>query len=245
MVKYWGERAAIILFIAGCGALFATLGLPGNAQGGTIKAEEIRAAVIRQVETNMPWGPGTVRVAFPNKLNDWEAPDEQYKLEVLSRPDEDYIGDAVFSVKLSVGEVSCREEKVRVVLEVLRDVVVSARFLTKNKGIAADDVRVIKKWVKRIPPNVIAAPADVIGKALTMNLQPDTEINRNNIKALMLIKKGSVVHILFDNGCLNITTVGISEEDGTTDALIRVKNVSSNKTIYARVASDSLVRVEF
>jgi flagella basal body P-ring formation protein FlgA len=130
-------------------------------------------------------------------------------------------------------------------MEVLKDFVVSARYLTKNKEIAADDVRVVKKWVKRLPPNVITAPADVVGKALTMNLQPDTEITRSSIKALLLVKKGSVVRILFDNGFLNVSTVGISEEDGVTDALIRVKNVSSNKTIYARVTSGSLVKVEF
>lgn len=245
MVKYWGERAAILLLTLWCGALFATLGLPGNAQGASVKTEEIKAAIVRHVENNMPWAPGTVRVDFSGKLADVEVPGEPGKLDVQSRPDEDYIGDAVFSVKYYSGEVFHKEERVRVVMEVLRDCVVSARFLAKNTGIAADDVRVVKKWVKRLPTNVIASPADVIGKALTMNLQPDTEIIRSSIKALLMIKKGSVVRILFDNGFLNVSTVGISEEDGVTDALIRVKNVSSNKTIYARVASDSLVKVEF
>jgi flagella basal body P-ring formation protein FlgA len=241
MVKYWGERAVILLLIAWCG----TLGLPEDAQGATIRAEEIKAAILLHVENNMPWAPGAIRVDFPGKVADVEVPGEQGKLEVQNRPDEDYIGDAVFSVKLYSGEALYKEEKVRVVLEVLRDFVVSARFLTRNKSIAADDVRVLRKWVKRIPPNVLTSPADVMGKALTMNLTPNSEITRSNIKAPLLIKKGSVVRILFDNGYLNVTTVGISEEDGVTDALIRVKNVSSNKTIYARVASDSLVKIEF
>ncbi len=241
MVKSWAERSAILLLIAWCG----TMGLPEDAQGATIRAEEIKAAILLHVENNMPWTPGTVRLDFPGKVADVEVPGEQGKLEVQNRPDEDYIGDAVFSVKLYSGKVLYKEEKVRVVLEVLRDFVVSARFLTKNKSIAADDVRVLRKWVKRIPPNVLTSPADVMGKALTMNLPPNSEITRSNIKAPLLIKKGSVVRILFDNGYLNVTTVGISEEDGVTDALIRVKNVSSNKTIYARVASDSLVKIEF
>jgi flagella basal body P-ring formation protein FlgA len=222
MVNYWGERAAIFLLIAGCGSLFAALALPRYAQGATIKVEEIKAAIVRHVENSMPWAAGTVRVDFPGKLADMEVPGEPGKLEVQNRPNEDYIGDGVFSVKFYSGEVFYKEEKVRVALEVLRDCVVSARFLAKNKGIAADDVRVVKKWVKRLPPNVIASPAEIIGKALTMNLQPDTEIIRSNIKALLLIKKGSVVRILFDNGFLNVSTVGISEEDGATDALIRV-----------------------
>jgi flagella basal body P-ring formation protein FlgA len=241
MVKYWGGRAVVLLLIAWCG----TLGLPEDAQGAIVRAEEIKAAIFLHVENNMPWAPGAIRVDFPGKVADVEVPGERGKLEVQNRPDEDYIGDAVFSVRLYSGKVLYKEEKVRVVLEVLRDFVVSARFLTRNKSIAADDVRVLRKWVKRIPPNVLTSPADAMGKALTMNLPPDSEITRSNIKAPLLIKKGSVVRILFDNGYLNVTTVGISEEDGVTDALIRVKNVSSNKTIYARVASDSLVKIEF
>lgn len=241
MINYWIERAAIFLIIVWCGIM----GLPGDGQGATIGAEEIKASILRHVENNMSWTPGTVRVDFTGKVTDLDCPGEQGRLEVQSRPDEDYIGDAVFSVKLYSGEVLYKEEKVRVVLEVLRDFLVSARFLARNQGIAADDVRVVKKWVKRIPLNVLTSPADVIGKALTVNLQPDAEMARSNIKALLLIKKGSVVRILFENGYLNVTTVGISEEDGVIDALIRIKNVSSNKTIYARVASESLVKVEF
>lgn len=241
MVDSWGERAAIFLVIIWCGSM----GLPGDAQGAAIRTEEIKAAIVRHVENNMPWTPGMVRIDFPGRVADVEVKGEPGKLVVQNRPDEDYIGDAVFSVKLYSGEVRYKEEKVRVVLEVQRDFVVSARFLTRNKKIAADDVRVVKKWVKRIPTNVVTSPAEVIGKALAMNLQPDSEITRNNVKELLLIKKGSVVRILYDNGHLNVTTVGISEEDGVTDALIRVKNVSSNKIIYARVASESLVKVEF
>ena len=241
IVNYSGKGAVIILLTAWLG----TLALAGAAQGTTFSAEEVKASIVRHVENNMPWAPGQARVEFPGKVADLEVPGEQGRLEVQSRSAENYIGDAVFSVKLYSGEAFYREERVRVMVEVLRDFVVSARYLARNKGIAADDVRVVKKWVKRIPPSALVSSEDAIGKALTVNLQPDSEITRNNIKELLMIKKGSVVRILFDNGYLNVSTVGISEDDGVTDALIRVKNVSSNKTIYARVASESLVKVEF
>jgi flagella basal body P-ring formation protein FlgA len=60
-----------------------------------------------------------------------------------------------------------------------------------------------------------------------------------------MIKRGNVVRIVFDSDDFNITTVGISEEDGAIDKVIKVRNISSNKTIYARVTGNSLVKVEF
>jgi flagella basal body P-ring formation protein FlgA len=39
--------------------------------------------------------------------------------------------------------------------------------------------------------------------------------------------------------------LGLSEEDGMQGAIIKVKNMSSKRTIYARVLGESLVGVEF
>jgi len=44
---------------------------------------------------------------------------------------------------------------------------------------------------------------------------------------------------------MQIVTVGLSEEDGVAGNIVRVKNITSNKTIYARVLSDSVVGIEF
>ena len=44
---------------------------------------------------------------------------------------------------------------------------------------------------------------------------------------------------------MRIVTVGLSEEDGVAGNIVRVKNITSNKIIYARVLSDSMVELDF
>jgi len=130
-------------------------------------------------------------------------------------------------------------------MEALRDVVVSTKALKKDKVITAEDVRVIKKWVRRLPDKMATVPDEVIGKALMVNIRQNNEIARNIIKEPRLVKAGSAVRIMLDNGNFSIGTMGISQENGVAEALIRVKNASSQKIIYARVVGESLVKVEF
>ncbi|HLA27716.1 MAG TPA: flagellar basal body P-ring formation chaperone FlgA [Syntrophales bacterium] len=235
-----GQVFTIILFLA-----LAIPGMPHVVQAALIKAEAIKNLISDHVEKNMPWPPGAVRVDFPARIADVFLPAEKVNLEVQNRPDEDYIAETVFIVKFFSDGTLIKEEAVRVRLEVLTDVVVTVRALEKNKEIAAEDVKVLKKWVRRIPANGVTTPAEVIGKALTLNLGRNREITRNVIRPPILIKKGNRVRIVLDKENLNVTTIGVSEEDGEVEKVIRVKNSSSNKTIYARVTGNSLVKVEY
>ncbi len=219
--------------------------LPHLAQAAVIKAETIRNLISDHVEKNMPWSPGAVRLDFPVRADDVVLPAEKITIKVQSRPDEDYIGDAAFAVKFLSGETLIKEETVRIRMEVLTDVVVAAKSLARNKKIAAEDIKVLKKWVRHIAPNAVTMPAEVIGKALTLNIGRNSEITRNVVKAPLLIKKGNLVRVVIDNENLSVMAMGVSEEDGEAEKMIRVKNLSSNKTIYARVTGDSLVRVEY
>jgi len=220
--------------------------IPGTAEPNTkISVEDIKTTISDHVDRNHPWPPGSIRIHILTRLSEIVLPQESVTLEVLNYPDEDFIGDATFTIKFySEGNV-VKEETVRVGMEVLTDVVVSKRELVKNREITGEDVHIQKKWLKRIPANIVTIPSDIVGKTLTFNLRPHSEITKNIIRTPLLIKRGNVVRIVFDNDSLSVTAMGISEEDGAKDKVIRVKNLSSNRTIYARVTGDSLVRVEF
>ncbi len=220
-------------------------GFPAQSEAGTITAPEIKGAIIHYVENSMHWPPGSLRIDDRAKINDVVIPGEDIRVAVAARPDQDFIGDTVLAVRYYSGRNLVKEENLRVMLEALKDVVVSTKALTKDKIITAEDVRVEKKWVRRLPEKLATVSDEVIGKALMVNIRQNNEISRNVIKEPRLIKKGSAVRIILDNGDFSISTTGVSEENGTAESLIRVKNVSSNKIIYARVVGDSLVRVEF
>lgn len=226
--------------------LFVIICFPNVAGSSTkIPAEDLRNAVSEHVERNHPWPSGNVRILVLTRLSDIVLPQESVTFEVANDPNEDFIGDTNFSVKYYSGRNLVKEEMVKVGIEVLTDVVVSKRELVKNREITDEDVCVQKKWLKRIPTNVVAVLSDIVGKTPAFNVRPNSEIMKNSVRSPLLIKRGNVVRIVYDNDLFSITTVGISEEDGVRDKVIKVKNLSSNKIIYARVTGDALVKVDF
>lgn len=235
-----GKRTVALLILTAIAACF-----PAKSAAAIITEAEIKTAIVNYVESNMPWPPGAFRVEGKSRLSDAVIPGEDITLEITARPEQDFVGYTAFRVKYYSGAKLVQETSLGVVMEALRDVVVSTKALKKDKVITAEDVRVIKKWVRRLPDKTATASDEVVGKVLMVNIRQNNEIARNIIKEPHLIKAGSAVRIMLDNGNFSIGTMGISQENGIAAALIRVKNASSQKIIYARVVGESLVKVEF
>jgi flagella basal body P-ring formation protein FlgA len=172
-------------------------------------------------------------------------PAGKFSWRVASKSDEGFIGDVNLLLKLYVNGIIFREDNVRVRIEVTREFVVSSKVLTKDTLIKSGDVSLQKKWVRSIPINTVSNLEDVIGKTISISIRPNAEITRNMLKEALAVKRGKLVQVLLDNGALSITSTGLSEEDGVEGSLIKVRNLSSNKTIYARVVGDAKVRVDF
>ncbi len=210
-----------------------------------VSDDQIRRAVISYINGNMPWPKGAVRAEFSSRISDVSLPGSDITCRISSRRDEDFIGNSNFTIKFYEGDVFLKKKTVRVRLEVLKDVVVASEYLTRGIEIGTSDVRLVEKWFDRIPSNIVAGIEDVVGKRLRVTVKENVEITRNMVRDIPLVKRGKLVRIVIENMPLKITTVGLSEQDGMLGDLVKVKNVSSNRILYARVMGDSLVRVEF
>ncbi len=138
-----------------------------------------------------------------------------------------------------------KEETVRVRIEVLREFVISTNNLGKDTIITDNDISLQKKWVRSIPINSISLWKKQLVRSICVSIRPNTEITRNMLKEVMPVKRGKMVHIILDNEMMEITTMGLSEEDGAEGAMVRVRNITSSKIIYARVIGQAKVKVDF
>ena len=209
-------------------------------------AESLQRAAVREyIATNMPWQPEDVRVDFLSEEPQSLPLNRDLTLRVEPAGNADFIGDMVFLVKSFTREHLLKTESVRTRIEVQRDVVTAARGMASGTILAESDVRTVRRWVRRIPPNALVSMETAAGKRLAVRVAPGTEILDTMLKEIPLVRRGKMVKMVFENGPMQIVTVGMSEEDGVAGNIIRVKNVTSNKTIYARVLSDSMVGVGF
>jgi flagella basal body P-ring formation protein FlgA len=210
-----------------------------------IKGQTIEGLVRTYIENNMPWPKSVVRVEFSGRVSDLSLTGKKITCRVLSRRNEDFIGNSSFTVRCYENDSFLNGKTVRVRIEVLMDVVVSTKSLPKNVRINRDDVRLVKRWFNRLPSNIISNPDAVVGMKLRTNIKPNTEITGNMVRSIPMVKRGKPVRIVFENGPIRITTIGLSEQDGLHGELIKVRNVSSKNMIYARVTGNSLVKVGF
>ena len=207
--------------------------------------ETIKEAVKKHIEENAAWPGDRVRVEFLNAVPDVAVPAALANLQVRSRAGEPYIGRTSFAVRICKGDTFVREETVRVRIEVLTDVVVTAHGIARDAVIGQADVTVASKWKDSASAATLSEAGEVIGKKATMRLNAGTEISRHMLRSVPVVKKGEVVRIVLENGPMVISTVGLCQEDGGQGDMVRVQNLSSKKIIFARVAGQSLVRVDF
>jgi flagella basal body P-ring formation protein FlgA len=222
-----------------CLTLLATVSHAADAEN------LVRMAIREYIETNMPWPPGSVRVDFLSEEKESIPPNRDLILRVEPAGNQDFIGDMVFLVKSFKGGNLLRTESVRTRIEVLQDVVTAARMLPSGTILVESDIRTVRRWIRRIHPHSLNSIEATSGKRLTIQVASGVEILATMLKEIPLVKKGKMVKIVFDNGPIQIVTVGLSEEDGVAGNIVRVKNITSNKIIYARVLSDSVVGIIF
>jgi flagella basal body P-ring formation protein FlgA len=207
--------------------------------------EILTKAISEHIEKNMPWPADSARIELLSQLSAIVADKVGLSFKVSSRSRDEYLGDTSFTVRIFQNNVFFKEETVRVRIEVLREFVVSTNNLGRDALITTNDISLQKKWVRAIPFNAISALEDATGKIMCVSIRPNTEITRNMLKELMPVKKGKMVHITLDNGVMKIMAMGLSEEDGAEGAIVKVRNITSSKTIYARVIGQSKVKVDF
>ncbi|MBW2632380.1 MAG: flagellar basal body P-ring formation protein FlgA [Deltaproteobacteria bacterium] len=240
-----GKTHNIVFLITSIALLFLFSGyLLCEASAAVIRGETIKATVRAYIEKNMPWPGNAVRVEFPGRVSNLSLTGKKITFRVLSRRNEDFIGDSSFTVRCYENDTFLSEKTVRVRIEVLMDVVVSTKSIHRNVRIDHDDVKLVKRWFDRLPSKIISNPGTVVGMKLRTNVKPNAEIKGNMVKSIPMVKRGKPVKIVFENGPMRITTVGLSEQDGMCGELIKVRNVSSKKVIYVRVTGNSLAKVE-
>ncbi|MGO9137374.1 MAG: flagellar basal body P-ring formation chaperone FlgA [Syntrophales bacterium] len=215
------------------------------AQDRVIKGAEIKALVKDYIETNMPWQQYGMRIDFLNRISDLHVQGEKISCRVTSGQEEAYIGDSSFTVGVYDDCTLLREERVHVRMAVEMDVVMSTKYLMRDREIDSDSVKLVRKWFTQMPVYVVTQIEDVVGKQPYSDIRQNMEIKRNMLKAVKTMKRGKMVKIVLEKGSMTIITFGICEEDGSRGDYVKIRNTSSNKMVYARIMDDSSVRVEF
>ncbi|MBW1780203.1 MAG: flagellar basal body P-ring formation protein FlgA, partial [Deltaproteobacteria bacterium] len=160
--------------------------------------------------------------------------------------DTDFSGKVPLAVSIYVeGELVKRVWAVTDI-EVLAEVIVTKRSLNRRREITEDDIERREMDLARLPSDTLTEYEDILGKRTKKAIGVNTVLRADMIEFPPLVKRGDVVVVVAESAGLRITALGVVKgREGRQGERIRVENVDSKKSIYARVVDAKTVKVDF
>lgn len=120
---------------------------------------------------------------------------------------------------------------------------VPAVVITKGTPITREDLKISKVANYKVKEGVAQSEEQVIGLASKRRLQPGQPIQLSDLEQPRLVRKNSLVQIIFDQNGLAIKAEGRALEHGSLGDAVRVLNTHSKRTIHATVIGHGLLSV--
>lgn len=215
-----------------------------SASPGMVQTYNLTDLINQYVRDNSSWPAEDVRIEFSVKVPEVSLKGEKISYDISRGGKEMLLGNCNFLVRFFDDGIQIAKYQIRADIEVRENYVTTTRVVKRNAIIELNDLQIAGRWVHAPSLKAISDVDRIVGKRLMVDLGPDREITRSMVKEPVLVKKGEVVRIVLDNGQMSLMATGVAEEEGVDRQRIRVKNLSSQKVILAKVVGEAFVRVE-
>lgn len=125
-------------------------------------------------------------------------------------------------------------------VSIIQDVVVTSDNLSPGSLLSAHNVKVVAMDKNRLRGSTFSSIEEVVGARIKRRTRTDNVIDG---RMLCFICKGDRVTIAAVSSGLSIKVYGIAEQDGVVGDTIQVRNLSSDRLVFARIASTSQVEI--
>lgn len=141
-------------------------------------------------------------------------------------------------------KVSCRDTNwylfMHASVSVIQEVVVTSDNLSPGTLLSRRNLKVVEIDKNRLRGSTFTSIDQVLGARIKRRVRADNIIDD---RMLCFVCKGDRVTIAAVSSGLSITVYGVAEEDGVLGDTIQVRNISSDKLVYAKIASTSQVEI--
>jgi flagella basal body P-ring formation protein FlgA len=132
---------------------------------------------------------------------------------------------------------------VRARVEVLAQIMVSSRPLSRGAVLGAADFDISTQDITRLGSGYFTDPQQLSGAVMTRAVRAGTVLTPAMVRAALAVRRGERVSILAVAGGLQVRMEGEALSDGAPGELIRVRNLSSRQEIEAEVIGPGQVQV--
>ena len=123
-------------------------------------------------------------------------------------------------------------------IQLLSEIPVLTRTINPGEVISEADLTWRKIPINKVNSNVLTAQADIIGKAAQHRLlQPGHPLQRSDLKAPKLIKRGELVTVVYKEDGMVIRVQAVAKHDAAKGESITLQSPLSNREIQAVVVA--------
>jgi flagella basal body P-ring formation protein FlgA len=122
-------------------------------------------------------------------------------------------------------------------------VVVSSAPLAHHEPVNSKDIRLERRDITALSGRPLTRVADAVGKQATRAIEVNEIFVQSSVERPTLMRRGTLVVLLYETGSLRVETPGVAEEPGRVGDMIQVKNPTSGKLMRGIVLDGRTVRV--
>ena len=211
----------------------------------SVDAQGLRQEVERYVKNQLGVAADKAKVEISGIDDDLMLPPGKVTFQVGADTPPKYWGYARVPVTLSVNDVVKKKIWARVSVAYMEDVVVLNEPVKRGEVITESMVALEQRDTMRLRNSAMRDIADVIGKNATRNLRAGDVISRNAVELPVVVKRGSRITVVAENGGFRVSILAQAMESGAKGDTIRVKNLDSRKIIQAEIVDESTARALF
>jgi len=188
---------------------------------------------------------GDLKLTIGQSWRPLPLPGKDFQITLTDYPSEGVTNSFAVRFKVKSGGVDVGEYQVAVRAQMWETVWVTQGQMDKGQALDASLLNVEKIDALRDRATFLSADMDPSGYDVAQGIGAGRPIAKQDVIERPIIHRGDVVEVVATHGMLDIRMKALALEDGGMNALIKLKNLDSNKAFTAQILNENEVKVQF
>ncbi len=207
-----------------------------------ITQEQVLEIFKKFVLENSPWRREEINILSVHFSDIPAIPTGKMTYEITVSPKERFIGNVTATIDFYVNGEKARTLNVVSRVEVFGKAYLASHPLKQNQMITEADVEVQKINLTDVADRFATSLDQVENRRVLRNVGTHQPLELKDLDKPLVIKRGDMVKIVYDQPGLSVTAKGQVNADGSVGDTLAVTNVTSQKRIYCKVVDAQTVR---
>lgn len=128
-------------------------------------------------------------------------------------------------------------------ISIQKPVIAAKQAILKGQVIGENDIQLLEMDISQLKQGYYIQTQQVLGLVAKQNIHEGNCLLPSTLENATLVHKGQQVNIIAINDSIKVSMPGVALGSGSVNDLIKVKNLSSDRTVEARVSGQNEVHV--